>query len=99
MRTLVIALRVLGTALLLTGSLLGQPARAAEGGTPRPHVDVIEVNGLIDPGVADFIRQSIRDAEKERAAVLVLQLDSGGGVLGQAAEQRLVDDIRTSKVP
>src|SRR5438046_3189561 len=96
MRTLVIALRVIGTALLLTGSLLATPAGAAD---TRPHVDVIEVNGLIDPVVADFVRHSVRDAEKERAAVLVLQLNSGGGVLSKADQQRLADDIRTATVP
>src|SRR5947199_10184534 len=96
MRTLVIALRLLGTALLLTGSLLAGSAAAAD---TRPHIDVVEVNGLIDPVVADFVRSSIADAEKEKAAVLILQLSSSGGVLGQADQRRLADEIRTSKVP
>jgi membrane-bound serine protease (ClpP class) len=100
MRTLVIALRVLGTALLVTGSVLGLAGRAAVAATDSlPHVDVIQVNGLIDPIVADFIRHSIHAAETEGATVLVVQLNSGGGVLSPAQEARLAKDISSSPVP
>ena len=100
MRTLVIALRVLGTTLLLAASLVGLAAAPASAAADTlPHVDVVQVNGLIDPIVADFLRHAIADAKKEGAVVLILQLNSSGGVLTQAQEERLAQDISTAPVP
>jgi membrane-bound serine protease (ClpP class) len=62
-------------------------------------VDVVEVNGRIDPVVADFIRRAIDRAEKSDAEVLVIQLDSPGVLIGQTDFLRLVEEIRTSPVP
>src|SRR4029077_19054397 len=53
-RRLVSALIALGTLASVTAALAsaGAPAGAAPA---RPHVDVIEVNSLIDPVMADFL--------------------------------------------
>src|SRR3954469_24462444 len=92
--------RILGTALFVAGALLagqsGTPAAAAD---TLPHVDVVEVNGLIDPVTADFVRQAIKDAAKEPAVVLIMQLNSGGTVLSDSELARLAKDVRTSPVP
>jgi membrane-bound serine protease (ClpP class) len=45
-----------------------------------PGIDVVQVEGLIDPENASLVRESITRAERERATMLLFQLDSGGAV-------------------
>jgi membrane-bound serine protease (ClpP class) len=71
------------------------PARAQEASI----VDVVEVNGRIDPVVADFIRRAITRAEESKSEVLVLQLDTSGVLIGRSDFSRLVEEIRVSPVP
>src|SRR5690349_3543736 len=69
---------------LLTLVALAFAAGPAAAAAPRHHVDVIEVNGLIDPVEADFLTRAVHDAQAGGADALVIQLDSGGGVLGSS---------------
>jgi membrane-bound serine protease (ClpP class) len=46
-----------------------------------PHVDLITINGTINPAVDDFIRESIARAKTDGAQALVIQLDTPGGLL------------------
>jgi len=95
MRTLPIALLCLG------GLLAGVPAAHAQpdGGEPPRHVDVIEVRGLLDAVVVDFIGDALRAAEREDAEALVLQIDSSGGVARRADVDRLVLAVAQASVP
>ncbi|MDQ1454474.1 MAG: hypothetical protein QOH28_94 [Actinomycetota bacterium] len=43
-------------------------------------IDVVQVNGLIDPANAALIRSSLRDAERVHSAVVVFQMDASGAV-------------------
>jgi membrane-bound serine protease (ClpP class) len=47
-----------------------------------PHVDLITINGSINPAVDDLIRESIARAKTDGAQALVIQLDTPGGLLG-----------------
>src|ERR687897_1565951 len=55
-------------------------------------VAIIEVDGLLDPVLADFVEDQIVEAEKICAVALVLQLDSGGAV---GAETPLHEPLAT----
>src|SRR5687768_17085449 len=92
MRRLAIALVAIGT----LGAVLAGPAAAA---ATRPHVDVIEVNGLVDPIVADFVGDALRSAERSGAVALVIQLDSQGGTIGRGQVAALVSRIARARVP
>jgi membrane-bound serine protease (ClpP class) len=46
-----------------------------------PHVDLITINGSINPAVDDFIRESIARAKTDGAQALIIQLDTPGGLL------------------
>ena len=46
-----------------------------------PHVDLITINGSINPAVDDFIRESIARAKSDGAQALIIQLDTPGGLL------------------
>jgi membrane-bound serine protease (ClpP class) len=83
-------------ALLAACSGLAAPAGAQ---TPRAYVDVIEVRGMIDAVVVDFVGDALRSAERERAALLLLQVDSSGGVADDDDVSRLVDAIADAGVP
>lgn len=97
-------MRRLPTALVATSVLgllvvSGLAAGAATAAPLPPHVDVIEVVGLVDPIQVDFVTDALRDAEKGAAEALVIQVDSGGGIASQAAIDALVFRIAHSSVP
>jgi len=83
---------------MLCGALLGVAPRA-EAQARRPIVDVIEVSGRIDPIVADFVTDALRNAERARSEVLVIQLDSPGSLLSTRDLAKLTARVRTARVP
>ena len=60
---------------VVLGGLLVLPGLA----TAR-QVNVIRVEGVISPSSADYIVTAIKQAEKEKAAALVIELDTPGGL-------------------
>lgn len=96
------ARRSLAIATLLTGVVLAvgtarsTPARAQ---AASPTVAVIEVSGRIDPIVADFIRDSLRTAERDSSEVLVIQLDSPGDLLSGALMRALTARLSHASIP
>jgi membrane-bound serine protease (ClpP class) len=60
-------------------------------------VELITIDGSINPATADFIADSINDAAQGGAGALVIQLDTPGGLLTSA--QRIVKDILGAAVP
>jgi membrane-bound serine protease (ClpP class) len=63
------------------------------------YVSVIEVSGLIDEVLVDFIDTQMSEAEESGAIALVLQLNSSGAVVGDAQFDDLLGRIRTADVP
>jgi membrane-bound serine protease (ClpP class) len=61
------------------------------------HMEVVQVEGAIDPVVADLIRSSLRRAQTNGASVVVLQIDSQGAL--DTDPQALIEAVRMSKVP
>src|SRR5216684_2837074 len=80
-----------------------RPARAAMRASAAPvtrgHIDVVQINGLIDPIEADFLRRSTRAAAAGGAVALVVQLNSGGGVVSQRRIDTLTSAIADAPVP
>jgi membrane-bound serine protease (ClpP class) len=60
-------------------------------------VDVVQVNGLIDPSNAALIRSSLRDAERAHSTVVVFQMDASGAV--DVDVNALLNDFTHSTVP
>jgi membrane-bound serine protease (ClpP class) len=85
--------------LLVTGlgSVLANPAAAQETGDAG-FVDIVEVDGLIDPVVADFVQESLEDAEREGALWVVFQMNSSGSVLNDEELADLLVAVRDSPV-
>jgi membrane-bound serine protease (ClpP class) len=84
----------LGAVLGLAGA-----ASAQDDGPAAPPVDVIEVSGLLDAPLLDFIERSIQRAETDGSQALVLQMDSTGAVVDDEQVAALADRMRSASVP
>jgi membrane-bound serine protease (ClpP class) len=76
--------------------VLSGVAWAVVPGSPRNGIDVVKVQGAIDPSLASYVRGSIRAAERAGAPV-ILQIDSRGSYGAQAQELGMV--IGSAAVP
>jgi membrane-bound serine protease (ClpP class) len=88
--------RLLTTLIALFATFVLLPEAGAQ---PRGHVDVIEVSGLVDRVVVDFVTDAIADAERGGVEALVMQLDSSGVITDDARFDRLLASITESDVP
>jgi len=78
---------------LLAGfSVLAQPTDPS-----ASRVDLIVVDGGINPAVDDFIRESIHRARRGGARALIIQLDTPGGLL--TSTRSIVKEILGAPVP
>ena len=73
-------------------SVLAQTKEAA-----GPYVDLIAIDGSINPAVDDFIRESIGRAKAGGARALVIQLDTPGGLL--SSTRTIVKELLGTPVP
>jgi membrane-bound serine protease (ClpP class) len=62
-------------------------------------VAVVEVDGLLDPVLVDFIDDQVHAAERACAVALMLQLDSGDAVVSDGELDDLIATIEGSSVP
>jgi len=86
------ALRLAFFIALLAGVLLSVAVSASS----QP-VRVLHVEGVIVPIVADYIDRGISQAEKENAAVCIIELDTPGGLLDST--ETIVKRIMNAGVP
>ncbi|MDQ1377467.1 MAG: hypothetical protein QOE15_1640 [Acidimicrobiaceae bacterium] len=72
---------------------------AAAATPPLGHIDVVQINGLIDRIQVDFLRRAVASANKGGAVALIVQLQSGGGVISPTVLHQLTDTIARAPVP
>lgn len=63
----------------------------------KPIIDVIKIDGTINPAATDYIHDGIKRANEENAECLIIQLNTPGGLL--KSTRIIVSDILTSNVP
>ncbi len=85
-------------ASLFAASLLVVPLLAAGAGAAPsvPSVDIVKVQGIIDPAVTSYVRGSVEAAERSGSAV-ILQIDSQGSYGDRALD--LAEMIHGAEVP
>ncbi len=66
---------------------------------PAGFVDVIEVNGLLDPVMVDFIDRSLDASESGGSKAVVLQMESDGHAVDDERLAALAERIRAFPVP
>jgi membrane-bound serine protease (ClpP class) len=91
------AARTLGLTLLLAALLVGLLSAVATAQDGADLVEVVEIEGIIDSTIADYLADTIDQAAADGAAVVVVSLDTPGG-LGVAPGE-LTATITQSPVP
>ena len=86
------AVLLLGVAGLFACSAI---VRAEE--TAQPFVNQIVIDGTINPAVAEFVSETIRQSHETGARALVIQLDTPGGLL--SSTRIIVKDILSASLP
>jgi len=81
--------------LVLAAAGAGALAQPKEGSSP--HVDLIVIDGSINPAVDDFIGEAIARAKAGGAQALIIQLDTPGGHL--SSTQTIVKKMLGATVP
>src|SRR5687768_16223625 len=98
-----IRMRRLATPLLALGLLLASAgpagATSARQESEARYIDVVEVKGLIDPILVDFLTDALDRAARQGSELLVLQIDSTGGTVSQRELDVLALRIAKSPVP
>ncbi|MCY4489711.1 MAG: nodulation protein NfeD [Deltaproteobacteria bacterium] len=80
----------LGLGSLSAGGATGQVATGS-------HVNLIVINGGINPAVNDYIRESIQRAHAGNARALIIQLDTPGGLL--SSTRSIVKEMLGAPLP
>ncbi|CAN5769591.1 nodulation protein NfeD [soil metagenome] len=98
-------LPIIGLLVALVAVVLGAsgPASAAPDQDPTSdgagRVSILQVEGLIDPVLADFVERSIEAGEEAGVVAVVLQLDSEGSVVDDDRLRELASTISEASVP
>ena len=89
-----VACLVVAAAILLADVASARPAQAT---ARRNGIDVVKVDGLLDPPTASLVRDAIHRANQRRSTMIVLQLDSAGSI--DIDVEPMLRDVRRSRVP
>ena len=89
LRTFLLILSLLVAALGLAGPVLAQSRSS--------HGLVITVDGIINPVKERFISRTLRQAEEDRAALVIMHLDTPGGLL--SSTRKIVEELLAAQVP
>jgi membrane-bound serine protease (ClpP class) len=88
--------RLISLIFVVAGLVIGLVAPAA-GQDEAESVDVIEVEGVIDPTLSNYLRGRLQVAEADRVHAAIIQLDTPGGL--DVSMREIIQDILDSEVP
>ncbi|MGB5493730.1 MAG: nodulation protein NfeD [Sedimenticolaceae bacterium] len=84
-------------AMLLLGLVGAALVIAAPGAGPSQRAVILEIDGTIGPVAAQYFRSGLRKAQDSGAQLLILRLDTPGGL--DAAMRDIVKDVLASTIP
>ena len=80
-------------AVLALAGLIGPYLAQAQ----APHVLILDIDGVINPVKHRFIARAIRQADEEQATLIIIQLDTPGGLL--SSTRKIVEELLGAPVP
>jgi len=83
--------------LILLAVLLLLAVTAVQAQTAGSRVHVLTIKGTINPVLVDYVGRGIADAEKDGAQLVVIQMDTPGGL--DTAMRDIIQKIVNAKVP
>lgn len=88
----------LGLAACVVGMItLVVPEAALSDAADTPHAVVLELEGPIGPASSDFIQRGIEQAESSNATLVILRMDTPGGL--DTAMRDIISRILASRIP
>lgn len=82
---------------ILSGLLALLPAPSSHAQGNEPEVKLLTADGPLTPALYEYLKRGIREAERDGAELLVLQLNTPGGSVDLM--QDMIESIRASNVP
>ncbi|HWX48975.1 MAG TPA: nodulation protein NfeD [Roseomonas sp.] len=89
--------RLAAALLLALGLLAPPPAPAQSAATPGGAALLLTAEGAIGPGLAGYVRDGLERATEQNAALVVLRLDTPGGL--DAAARQIVQALLAAPMP
>lgn len=87
----------LGAGVFLVGSLVMIAVQAQAAQSQPPPIHMMEIKGVINPLTARYLERSLAEAEREGAGLLVMRLDTPGGL--DTATREMTQTMLASRVP
>ena len=72
-------------------------SRSAGAQTALQAVLVAKLRGVVNPPVANYLKRVLQDAEEQRASLVVIQMDTPGGL--DPSMREIIQNILCSLVP
>lgn len=88
---------LLAAVVLAILACVGAIASAQDAPAPQRHALIAEIKGVIGPATAHFLEKAIRKAQTDNAEVLILQVNTPGGLV--TSMRSMVENILASPVP
>src|SRR5665213_4602936 len=82
---------------VFAAGLAGMAGAAATPAAPSGQIVVIPIHGTVDGGMAHFVARAVAQANASGAKAIVLDVNSGGGLVASAFDIR--DALFSAKMP
>ena len=83
--------------LLLLGLLLTAFTSIRAQAATSTTINVLHVNGVINPVIADYVERGIDQAKESNATAIIIQMDTPGGL--DTAMRDIIQDIVSARIP
>ena len=83
--------------LLLLLLLLAVVSSAASAQTAGPSIDILTIEGTITPIFADYVKRGIEEAELQAATIIIIQMDTPGGL--DSSMREIIQLMDATRIP
>src|SRR5690606_8805893 len=88
---------IVSTVLLIVLGLIAAAGRAGEATPAREVAALLVLDGIVNPATADYLIRGLEDAEEEGASLIVIRIDTPGGL--DTSMRDIIRAIVSSTVP